>query len=179
MYKIFVLSLSVVISITGIAQKSEVNWMTFAEVEQAMVKEPKKIIIDVYTDWCGPCKMMMKNTYGDKEIIDYINKHFYAIKFDAESAEPVTFQGQTFENPSYDPNKRGRNGTHQMTYAIANKDGRVAYPTTTFFTEDIKIWTLVQGYLQPDNLMPILVYFAEDYYKEMTHEEFMSKVYSN
>ena len=31
----------------------EINWMTIGEAEEANKKEPKKILIDVYTDWCG------------------------------------------------------------------------------------------------------------------------------
>ena len=34
----------------------EINWMTIEEAEAAVKKEPKKIFIDVYTDWCGYCK---------------------------------------------------------------------------------------------------------------------------
>ena len=54
--------------------------------------------MDVYTSWCGPCKMMMRNTFTNKDVINYINKNFYAIKFDAESGDDVTFKGTSFKN---------------------------------------------------------------------------------
>ena len=165
-------------SVSAFSQKKEINWMTFEEVEEAMKEEPRKVVVDVYTTWCGPCKMMMKQTYGDDEVIDYINEHYYAVKFDAESPDPVTFQNQTFENPGYDPNKRGRNSTHQLTGAIASKQGRIAYPTTTFLSKELQGLTLIQGFLRPPQFLPILVFFAEDYHTKMSHEEFMENVYN-
>jgi hypothetical protein len=49
-----------------------------------------------------------------------VNKNFYAVKFDAESGEEVTFKGKTYKNPTFNPAmKTGRNGTHELTQAIA------------------------------------------------------------
>ena len=40
--------------------------------------------MDMYTVWCGPCKMLDKNTFHNKDVADYINKYYYAVKFNAE-----------------------------------------------------------------------------------------------
>ena len=40
-----------------LAQKIE--WMSFSEAQEAQKKEPKKIFMDVYTEWCGPCKTLL------------------------------------------------------------------------------------------------------------------------
>ena len=55
--------------------------------------------MDVYTTWCGPCKMMMKNTFTNPNVIDYINANYYAIKFDAESGKEITFKGNVYSIP--------------------------------------------------------------------------------
>ena len=44
-------------------QAASINWMSLEEAVAAQQKEPRKIMMDVYTQWCGPCKMMMANTF--------------------------------------------------------------------------------------------------------------------
>ena len=96
-------------------QAASINWITLEEAVAAQQKEPRKIMMDVYTQWCGPCKMMMANTFTNANVIEYVNANYYAVKFDAESPEPVTFRGTEFTNPDYVPNARGRNGVHQLS----------------------------------------------------------------
>ena len=38
------------------AQSQEINWISLEEVVEFQKTEPKNVIIDVYTNWCGPCK---------------------------------------------------------------------------------------------------------------------------
>ena len=56
---------------------------------------PKKIFIDAYTVWCAPCKMLDKNTFANKDVANYINKNYYAVKFNAEGNETIKFDGKT------------------------------------------------------------------------------------
>jgi len=44
---------------------AQVNWMTMDEALTAQKSNPKKIIVDFYTSWCGPCKLLDKNTFGN------------------------------------------------------------------------------------------------------------------
>ena len=75
---------------TAMAQQTSINWMSLEEAVAAQQDEPRKIMMDVYTQWCGPCKMMMRNTFTNADVISYINANYYAVKFDAESPGPVT-----------------------------------------------------------------------------------------
>ena len=43
------------------------------------------IFIDVYTDWCGYCKMMDKDVFSDSEVANYLNDNFVSVKLDAET----------------------------------------------------------------------------------------------
>jgi thioredoxin-related protein len=173
---LFILFFSAFLSVS--AQHESINWLSISELQAAMEKEPKKIIIDVYTQWCGPCKMMMKNTFTDPAVIAYINENYYAVKFNAEGNENIEFLGTTYTNPSYDPSKgSGRNGTHEFTMAIAPVNGRVAYPTIVYMNEEFKILSPVQGYLQPDQILPILHYFGDDAYIDQSWTDF-SAAYS-
>lgn len=149
------------------AQQKGIEWLSIEEAQERMQKEPKKIIMDVYTKWCGPCKMMMRNTFTNKDVIDYIDKHYYAVKFDAESAEALTFNGQTFENPDYDPNRKGRNGVHQFARYLRVS----AYPTIMYMDEELNLLTADKGYKTPQQLELLMRFFAEDGHKQVTTQE--------
>ncbi len=50
--------------------------------------------------WCGPCKLMEKETYGHPEIARIINENYYAVKFNGEGDEVAHYQDRTFNNKS-------------------------------------------------------------------------------
>jgi len=156
------------------APKPGIQWLTMEEAQAKTKKAPKPLMIDVYTSWCGPCKMLDAKTFNDPRLAEYVNKHFYPVKFNAESGTPVTFKGQKLENPEFNPaNTGGRNGTHQLTYTIANVEGRIAYPTVVYLDSDMNVLAPVQGYLTPDQMEPILNYFGESHYKAKDYQTFM------
>jgi len=152
---------------------AQVNWVTIDEAQELNKKEPRKILVDVYTKWCGPCKMMVKYTFNDKWTSDYINKNYYAVKFNAEGPDPCTFKGTEFTNPTYVKDKRGRNGTHQFTQAIAPVNGRIAYPTVVFIDQELNLITPVQGFQKPAQFEPMLKFIVDDLYKTSTWEDYM------
>ena len=125
-----------------------IEWMTFGEALEAQRKNPKKIIIDVYTDWCGPCKLMDKKTFQNPDVAAYISKHFYAVKFNAEGEEIISYFGNTFTNPNYVSNRRGRNATHQFTQFL----GVRGYPTVIFVSETGDLITPLVGYQNPQQI---------------------------
>jgi thiol-disulfide isomerase/thioredoxin len=92
----------------NLVQAQKIEWMTLAEAMEAQKAEPKKIFMDVYTDWCGPCKLLDKNTFQNPDVSNYISEHYYAVKFNAEGQEEINFFDQTFTNPNYDPNRKGQ-----------------------------------------------------------------------
>ena len=70
---------------------SLVKWLTIAEAMEKNKVQPKPIIMDFYTDWCGWCKHMMKTTYADPNLASYINAYFYPVKFDPEGKDTVEY----------------------------------------------------------------------------------------
>ncbi|WP_196890795.1 thioredoxin family protein [Aureivirga marina] len=150
------------------AQQAEINWMTLEEAVEAQKKEPRKIIMDAYTVWCGPCKMLDKNTFHNPDVVAYVNKHFYAVKFNAEGNETVKFKGKTFTNPGYQASrKNSRNSSHQLSQAF----GIRAYPTLIYLDENANLIAPVPGYQTPQNIELYLKLFATDKYKEFKSQE--------
>ncbi|WP_407557346.1 thioredoxin family protein [Winogradskyella sp. 4-2091] len=157
-------------SISAIAQ--DINWLTMEEALELQKKEPKKIFMDVYTNWCGPCKMLDKNTFQTKDVAAYINEHYYAVKFNAEGNEEITYKEKTYTNPNYDESKANRrNSAHEFSRLLQIR----AYPTMVFFDEEGNVIAPIQGYLKPQQLELYLKIFKTDKYKDMTTQEEFSE----
>lgn len=79
------------ILVSGIAKAKEINYYnkSWAEIKARAKAENKFIFIDCYTDWCGWCKVMDKETMVDSGIIDLLNTRFIAVKMDMEKGEGV------------------------------------------------------------------------------------------
>jgi thioredoxin-related protein len=150
-----------------IVEEGGINWMTIEEAMAAESKQPRKIMIDVYTKWCGPCKMMSQNTFTDADVVAYMNEHYYCVKFDAERADSCVFKGQTFKNPDFDPAKTGRNGVHQFARYLNVS----AYPTLVFLDETGGLIGPVVGYKTPGDLELFVKFFVSDQYKQITTPE--------
>jgi len=146
------------ISQTSLAQNEQIQWMSFTEAMQKSQTAPKKIFIDMYTDWCGWCKRMVVTTFAHPEVIKYMNEHFYAVKFNTEKEGPITVNDSTYTlNPAY-----GRNGTHEL--AVTLLQGKMSYPTFVFLDERFNILSPLPGYQTPAQLEPVLKYFGNQYY---------------
>jgi thioredoxin-related protein len=154
-----VFAICLLFSLTISAQ--EIQWMSFEDAVAMTQNEgnTKKVFIDVYTDWCGWCKKMDKDTFQNPEVSKYMQENFYMVKFDAEGKEPIEFDGKTFE---YVPS--GRRGYHQLAAALLNN--RLSYPTVVFLDENMKMLSPVPGYQKVQPFMQIARYFGEDIYKE-------------
>ena len=154
----------------------EINWMTLEEAIALQEKAPKKIIMDVYTNWCGPCKMLDKYTFHNEDVVDYINAHYYAVKFNAEGNDAVTYKERTFNNPGYDPAKaKRRNSSHEFARYLKVR----AFPTMVFFDEEANFIAPISGYLKPRQIELYLKLFKTDKYKEMDTQEKFNEYYKS
>lgn len=154
-----------------------VKWISFEEAVEKSKSEKRKILIDVYTDWCGYCKVMDKNTFTDPRIAALLNEHFYAVKLDAEQKEPITFRGTTFKHvPS------GRGGYHELAASLLSN--QLSYPNFVFLTEDFKIIPVLPGkpslpgYRKPEEFHFFLKYVADELFREMAVTDYQ-KVYQS
>ncbi|MCX7550865.1 thioredoxin family protein [Xanthomarina sp. F2636L] len=161
----------VVTSITA----QEINWVSLEEAVELQKKNPKKIMIDAYTNWCGPCKMLDKNTFQKKDVADYVNKYYYAVKFNAEGNETINFKGNTFSNPGYNPaNANRRNSQHELSAYFSVR----SYPTILFLDEKGEFLSPVIGYKTPQQLEVYLKLFKENAHTSMKTQEDFSAYYS-
>lgn len=114
-------------------EKKKIKWLSIEEAYELNKKEPRKIFIDVYTDWCGWCKKMDKDTFSDEKVAQFVNENFYAIKLNAENKDKIVLAQDTT--------------TQQM---IARSMGVSGYPTIVYMKEDFKTIHAVPGYQKAD-----------------------------
>ena len=140
----------------------EIRWMSLDDVQVAMKEKPKKVFMDVYTDWCGWCKVMDKKTFSHPEVIKYINQNFYAVKLNAEQRDPIRFNGSMFSfKEEYRANE----------FAVNMLQGRMSYPTTVIMEENFQSPQPIPGYLDVPTIEKVLKYIGEGAHKNQTYAE--------
>lgn len=147
------------------ANGEEIHWMNIDDVQVAMKKEPKKVWIDVYTDWCGWCKRMDKTTFTNPNVVKYINEHFYAVKLNAEQREDIRFVGKMYRA---DPSDR----THPFAKEILRD--QLSYPTTVFMEENFQHPMAIPGYQDVPTIEAILKYLGGNAYKTTPWPQFQA-----
>jgi thioredoxin-related protein len=145
-------------------KKPLINWYTLEEAEKLQEKAPRIILIDMYTDWCGWCKVMDTTTFLHPDIAAYINTFFYPVKFNAERKDTVTFRGKSYINTG-----EGRRPPHQL--AVELLKGKMSYPTLVYMDESFTP-NPISGYMPPEKIEPVLIYFAERINKTAPFEIF-------
>lgn len=144
--------------------KEKIQWLTIAEMQAAYSKNPKPILVDVYTSWCGWCKVMDKQTYNNDKVAAYINAKYYAVKFDAESRDSVEWNGKKY---GYDEQNKVNDIATYLLY------GQLSYPSTVFLSAlDAKPAPL-SGFLKPKEIESPLKFFGEGIYKTKNFPEFI------
>lgn len=152
------------------AHAQDINWISWEEAVKLSQTDaqPKKIFVDVYTDWCGWCKKMDKNTFQHPEVAKYMQDNFYMVKMDAEGKDPIVYQGKTFK---FVPS--GRRGYHELAAALLQ--GKMSYPTVVFLDEQLNMLSPVPGYQQVEPFMQIAKYFGDNIYKDKDWQSYAGK----
>ena len=151
-----------------------IKWMSFEEAVEKSKIEKRKIFIDVFTDWCGWCKVMDKNTFPDPEIVKMLNENYYPVKFNAEQTADVIFRGTTFKFIA-----QGNRGYHQLAAALLNN--QMSYPNFVFLDEEFRIIPVYQGstslpgYRKPEEFHVFLNFVGSDSYQKMNINDYQKE----
>lgn len=135
-----------------------VKWLTFEQAVQKSKTEKRPIFIDVYTDWCGWCKVMDRETFSEPVVAKMLNEKFYAVKLDAEQKEDIVFNGNTYK---FIPS--GAKGYHQLAAALLNN--QLSYPTVVFLADDFSMIQPLAGYRKAPEFHKIAQFIGEGHYK--------------
>lgn len=153
-----VIALSITPMIVNAQEK--VNWLTWEQAAELNKSRPRKVLVDVYTDWCGWCKVMDKNTFQQPQIAKYINETYYPVKFNAEQRSNIEFKSKVYKYV-----RQGSRGYHEFAAELMN--GKLSFPTVVFLDENLNVIQPVDGYQEPARFQMIMTYFGKDIYKSM------------
>jgi len=131
--------------------------MSIEEAEAACKKNPKKIFVDVYTDWCGWCKKMDKSTFRDSLVLKYAGEKFYAVKLNAEGRDNIIFRDKVF---------RFNEGMRSHELAVMFLSGEMSYPSIVFLDEKLQPIQTHGGFADPKQFNTMLHYFGENVYRK-------------
>ncbi len=138
------------------SQNEELKWTNFTEGVKEAARTNKKVLIDVYTDWCGWCKKMDSDTYTDGGVQNYLKQNYVLVKLNAESN-----------------NKEVIDTTVVTDAQLAAAFGVNGYPTTVFLASDGQPITAAPGYMKPDEFLHVLKYIGGDFYKKMEFPQYL------
>jgi hypothetical protein len=122
----------------------ELKWFDWNTGYPLAKKQNKIILVDAYTDWCGWCKKMDRDTYANSDVIKALNKDFIVIKFNPE-----------LENIVYELD--GNKITGRELYGQLTKGKSTGFPTTYFIQPNKKQIQIAAGYLAPNDFIKVLV----------------------
>ncbi len=133
----------------------EFDYYTMAKAQKLAESNDKKIIVDVYTDWCTYCKKLENEVYPDDRIGQVVNEYFYVVRVNAESDEEIVYNGRKIK---------------MSDFAILL--GVSTYPSTVFI--DKKGTTIGQqsGYMEVDVFEKLLAFVGSSAYRTMQFDEF-------
>jgi len=104
--------------------KNDIQWTDWNNGYQLAKQEGKIIILDLYTDWCGWCKKMDKETFTNPEIVSIVSTEFVAVKLNPEKPDAIYYY-------------KGRKVSGKQLLAILSKSqGDIKYPAILFIYPD-------------------------------------------
>lgn len=159
-----------VFAISGLSAQEKIEWIKIDQLEKSIGQtnnQGKKILVDCYTDWCGWCKRMDKDTFSDTLIAKIMNYYFIAVKFDAECQENVTLKGKEYKSNGANSKKKN---PHQLAYYLLNN--RLSYPSFSIMNTDLNVIEVIAGYNNPNEFEKMLVFFGEGLNTKLDYNQF-------
>lgn len=120
------------------------KWYGFEEGYKKAVASNKILLVDAYTEWCGWCKVMDRETYTNPTVISALDKDFVCVKFNPEIEKNYVFGDRTMD---------GRTLLLWLGYGESG-----GYPTTYFMLDPAKSDKRFNqaGYYPPAEFMKLL-----------------------
>lgn len=137
------------------AAEPETIPVTLAEALNEAARDGKKILIDVYAEWCPYCQRMHSDVYTSEEVLGAISDYFIWVKINVESPSPVSYFGTEMTES-------------QFASALENE----SVPTTYFLNSEGAIIGSQPGFIEADVFAALLKFVGSDAYLEKSFQEY-------
>ncbi len=150
-----------------------IHWLSIEEAMLLQKKEPKKIFMNVYVNWCRWCRQMKDSVFTNREIAHYINQHFYPVRFNAEQKETAQFKGRDYKFIN-----EGDYHVHELSLFLLNY--RQSYPGFVVFNEEGNVIHIRTSTMDVYLTESLLNYYGSNAYQSTSfpkfEEEFSGKI---
>ena len=106
-----------------------IQWLTIEEAYAKIQQEPRKVLIDVYTDWCGWCKKLVSDTFSQPAFQDYAKENLVLLEIDFPQGKPQSAE------------------LKKQNEALSKKYGVNGFPTLVLLNPNGKEIARNEGYL--------------------------------
>lgn len=141
--------------------QAQVQWSTIQQAAKTDIGS-RLYFVDFYTDWCGYCKKMDRDTFNNSLVSQILNRYYHPVKFNAETTETVAWAGRTYAPAPR--NSKGR--THELARGLRG------YPSFVIYQPDGTPLYIISGYKSADELIVILWYFASGDYRKQPFDKY-------
>jgi thioredoxin-related protein len=143
-------------SATG--QQTDTEPVSLEEALRLAPETGKKILVDVYAEWCPYCQRMHSDVYKNEEVVDAISNHFIWVKINVESENMVNYLGNEMTEA-------------QFARALDNE----SIPTTYFLNQEGSILGLQPGYIESETFSKLLNFVGSDAFLNQSFQEYSSQ----
>lgn len=150
---------------TAEAQKaqepSKLDWLALDAAVDKAKSQNKHVIVNVYTTWCGYCRLMDKQTFGNDEVADHLRQNFVLAKVNGESSSKVHWQGQEMTE-------------RQFAKAV----GVTGFPATYFLKPNAEMLGGVSGYIRTPEFLIYAKYVSTRWYEKGKIQQYVDSLRS-
>ena len=136
-------------SATPAPGEKKLDWLAFDAASARAMSEGKHVIVDIYTNWCGWCKVMERETYGNPEVADYLTQNFVLAKVNGESSAKIHWKGKELTERQF-----------------AREVGVTGFPATYFLKPDLELLGGVPGFIRAPEFMLMARYVNIKWYEK-------------
>jgi len=145
--------------VQGSEAGAKLPWLAFDAASELAAKQRKHMIVDIYTTWCGWCKVMDRQTYGDPQVSAYLTEHFVLAKVNGESSAKLHWKGKELTERQF-----------------AKEVGVSGYPATYFMKPDAELLGGVAGYIKTPDFMIYARYVHTRWYEKGNVQQYVDSL---